>query len=634
MIQDAGIKTSPNDLLPHQLYKENIEILKPALLKLINLSLSTGNVEGVKLADIIPLLKDDSLDPNVLKNYRPVSNLCFLGKLIERVVLKRLNEHLNKQGLRCPEQYAYKKDHSTETLLIKITNDLLIAADEKSATVVMLLDLSAAFDTVDHNLLLTILEKEIGISLPMSSNGCVKRRWPNVSPLDGSPGKPRGTGVSMDRIDDSVTLKLPRRRMNDDRPIPMSDTSHSVVSCRKDTLVGTYNIRTAREGYKRTELVSQFCLSGIEILGIQEHRIVHQEPIRVEKFKEGVSLVTVSAWRNGTMAATGGVGFLLSSKAYSAISLIKPYGSRVLTMSFDGYPRLTAITVYSPTEAAPAEEAEDFHNTLRQAMNDVPAHHLLMTFGDMNARLGKENDDDPRWYFHDRTNRNGGLLRDTALECNMEITNTRFKKRIGKMWTHLSDGTLNKGQLDFVLVRQKWKNSVKNTEAYDIFNSLGSDHRVVVSRVKISLRKTKKPPQRVQYDYSALKRDEELQRKYAVAVQNRFSCLVEEGDDATESYGKLVAAVEAANKTLLSKRTNKKKYDPSSDRRVDAARRELFLAKDKYHHHTLEENREEVAVKKEALKSCYLTVEEEILQEKIRKVESRRTDAGTRKAGS
>ena len=163
IIKDTGIKTSPNDLLPQQLYKENIDILMPVILNLVNLSLSTGNVEGVKLADIIPLLKDDSLDPNVLKNYRPVSNLCFLGKIIERVVLNRLNEHLTRQGLHCPEQYAYKKDHSTETLLIKITNDLLIAADEKSATVVMLLDLSAAFDTVDHNLLLTILEKEIGI---------------------------------------------------------------------------------------------------------------------------------------------------------------------------------------------------------------------------------------------------------------------------------------------------------------------------------------------------------------------------------------------------------------------------------------------------------------------------------------
>ena len=163
IIKDAGIKTSPNDLLPQQLYKENLDTLLPVILKLVNLSLSTGNVEGVKMADIVPLLKDDSLDPNVLKNYRPVSNLCFVGKIIERVVLTRLNDHLTKQGLHCPEQYAYKKNHSTETLLIKITNDLLIAADERSATVVMLLDLSAAFDTVDHNLLLSILEKEIGL---------------------------------------------------------------------------------------------------------------------------------------------------------------------------------------------------------------------------------------------------------------------------------------------------------------------------------------------------------------------------------------------------------------------------------------------------------------------------------------
>ena len=430
-----------------------------------------------------------------------------------------------------------------------------------------------------------------------------------------------GTSVSMDRIDDSIIQKLPVRRMNDDRPIPSTDTSHTVVSCRKDALVGSYNIRTAREGFKRIELVSQFLMSGMEILGIQEHRIVHQEPIKIEKFKEGVSLVTVSAWRNGAGAATGGVGFLLSSRAYNAISLIKPYGSRVLTMSFDGNPRLTTITAYSPTEAAPAEEAEDFHNILRQAMNDVPAHHLLMTFGDMNARLGKESEDDTRWYFHDRTNRNGGLLRDTALECNMEITNTRFQKRTGKMWTHLSDGTLSKGQLDFILVRQKWKNSVKNTEAYNIFNSLGSDHRVVVSRVKISLRKTKKPPQRVHYDYSTLKQDDELQRKYAVAVQNRFSCLVEEEDDATMSYGKLIEAIEAANENLLPKKTRKRRLDPSSDQRVDLARRDLLLAQDKYHQDPIEENREEVVNKKDALKSCYAVVEEELLQDKIQKVE-------------
>ena len=164
IINESGINCSPSDLLPQELYKDNITSLLHVLVDLVNLSLSSGSMEGVKLADIIPLVKDETQDPNILKNYRPVSNLTFLGKLIERVVLKRLNEHLSTNNLNCPEQFAYKKHHSTETLLIKIVNDLMIAADEKSATVVMLLDLSAAFDTVDHDLLLRILKQEIGIS--------------------------------------------------------------------------------------------------------------------------------------------------------------------------------------------------------------------------------------------------------------------------------------------------------------------------------------------------------------------------------------------------------------------------------------------------------------------------------------
>jgi hypothetical protein len=163
IISDTGIKCSPADLLPQQLFKDNINILLPVIVKLVNISLLSGNIDGVKLADIVPLLKDDSLDPNILKNFRPVSNLTFIGKLIERVVLKRLNDHLSANNLHCPDQSAYRKNHSTETLLVRIWNDLLIATDEKKATVVMLLDLSAAFDTVDHGLLLRILKKEIGL---------------------------------------------------------------------------------------------------------------------------------------------------------------------------------------------------------------------------------------------------------------------------------------------------------------------------------------------------------------------------------------------------------------------------------------------------------------------------------------
>lgn len=163
IINEAGIKCSPSDFLPQKLLKENLDIMLPVIVDLVNLSLSTGNIDGIKLADIIPLLKNESYDPNQLKNFRPVSNLTFIGKIIERVVLKQLNEHMSRNNLQCNEQSAYKQNHSTETLLIRIWNDLLVASDENSATILMMLDLSAAFDTVDHGLLLKILKYEIGL---------------------------------------------------------------------------------------------------------------------------------------------------------------------------------------------------------------------------------------------------------------------------------------------------------------------------------------------------------------------------------------------------------------------------------------------------------------------------------------
>ena len=163
IIAESGFKCSPSDILPLKLLKQHFGTLLPTIVDLVNLSLRSSSMDGVKQADIIPLLKNETLDPNVLTNFRPVSNLTFLGKLIERVVLRRLNDHMAENGLHIPEQSAYKKHHSTETLLVRIWNDLLVASEEKSATVVMMLDLSAAFDTVDHDLLLRILKKEIGL---------------------------------------------------------------------------------------------------------------------------------------------------------------------------------------------------------------------------------------------------------------------------------------------------------------------------------------------------------------------------------------------------------------------------------------------------------------------------------------
>ena len=141
----------------------------PAILvfitNIINLSLSTGVFPSdLKSAIVCPLLKKPSLDSEVMKNYRPVSNLSFLSKLIEKVIASRLVKHLQNNGLSDKFQSAYRKFHSTETALLRVQNDILCSIDKGKHVFLILLDLSAAFDTVDHSILLAFLHDFIGLS--------------------------------------------------------------------------------------------------------------------------------------------------------------------------------------------------------------------------------------------------------------------------------------------------------------------------------------------------------------------------------------------------------------------------------------------------------------------------------------
>ena len=108
--------------------------------------------------------KKNGLDSDILKNYRPVSNLTFISEVIEKVISGRLNEHLINNSLFDPLQSAYRDKHSTETALIKVQNDILSALDAGSSAILLMLDLSAAFDTIDHDILLSRLCNVYGIT--------------------------------------------------------------------------------------------------------------------------------------------------------------------------------------------------------------------------------------------------------------------------------------------------------------------------------------------------------------------------------------------------------------------------------------------------------------------------------------
>jgi hypothetical protein len=163
IIQSPG-KSCDLDPLPYSLLMTSLSDILPFLCLVCNSSLSSGVLpECEKVAIITPILKKPGLDTDCTSSYRPVSNLTFLSKLVERLVCRQLTAYLQQHHLLVPQQSAYREHHSTETATLKVASDVFDAMDVGEVTILALLDLSAAFDTVDHEILLRRLHYSYGI---------------------------------------------------------------------------------------------------------------------------------------------------------------------------------------------------------------------------------------------------------------------------------------------------------------------------------------------------------------------------------------------------------------------------------------------------------------------------------------
>ena len=391
----------------------------------------------------------------------------------------------------------------------------------------------------------------------------------------------------------------------------------NVISCRRVSIVSTMNVRTIREQRCREELVSNFVEHNIDVLGIQEHRIFHEEPVRYETIL-GSTLITTSATKNSAGASIGGVGVILNAHAKSAMSRVTSFSDRILIVNFCGNPATTIIVTYCPTNVADEDITEAHYNRLGRAIESIPTHNVLMVIGDFNARLGKE---DARFTFHEETNKNGKFLMELVMEKNLICGNTYFQKRKGKLWTFVSPGG-NKYQLDYILVRKKWKNSLKNVEAYNTFASVGSDHRIVSARMKLSLRKSKTMPGKKQPDWSLLCTDSDLQKQYSIEVRNRFEPLEIAEESATEKYDRFINANREAAEKVIPRKKRTRKTNISSDPRVITAREKIKKEYDTYQKDTSDENRSAYKAAKSNLQKAYNLVEGEMLTNQIKKVEN------------
>ena len=157
-------KTCALDIIPTTRLKEVLGTILPSITHIVNKSLTQGQFyTDWKEALVKPLVKSRILG-TTMTNYRPVRNLQFISKIVEKVTLDQFTQHCNRNSLLPSYQSAYRQYHSCETSLVKLVNDILWAMEKQLVTVVVILDLSAAFDTVDHNLLLEVLENRFGIA--------------------------------------------------------------------------------------------------------------------------------------------------------------------------------------------------------------------------------------------------------------------------------------------------------------------------------------------------------------------------------------------------------------------------------------------------------------------------------------
>ena len=152
------------DPFPTKLLMYHLSYILNIIICIVNLCYSSGVFPTPCKSSInFPLIKKQGLDPEILKNYRPVTKLSFISKIIEKAIATPIHDHLINNDIVDNFQSAYKAGHSCETALLRVYNNIVTTSSRGNGDMLVLLDLSAAFDTIDHDNIFCIFEKYVGI---------------------------------------------------------------------------------------------------------------------------------------------------------------------------------------------------------------------------------------------------------------------------------------------------------------------------------------------------------------------------------------------------------------------------------------------------------------------------------------
>ena len=317
-------KSCELDPIPGSLFKSTARILVPLIGNIINKSLTTGAFPMAwKRAVVKPLLKKPGLEC-IFKNYRPVSNLPAVSKLIEKAAIKQIQDHSDRNNTTPIHQSAYRINHSCETALLFLHNEILSSFEKQEITNLCAIDLSAAFDTVDHEIMRSTMEYTFGLSgntLSWLSSYLAPRSF-NVN---------IGGNISADK---PVTFSVPQGSVAG--PILFNYYTASLPKCIKHDKVcinGFADDHTLHNSYQAGDISAE--TDSIKTLEDSLHSIndwmgqnkLHMNPSKTEYISFGSKIMIKKITENSIIVCNDTV---IRS---SCIKLLGSYLDQSLTMS-------------------------------------------------------------------------------------------------------------------------------------------------------------------------------------------------------------------------------------------------------------------------------------------------------------
>ena len=446
----------------------------------------------------------------------------------------------------------------------------------------------------------------------------------DVGPAPAFPGVASNHAAPPRASNDGDTLNLSRRVLpNRAEPTPRSSKPENIISCKNQTIFSTFNARTLTPKGRLEEFGVNAELNKIDIIAVQEHRFYHPD-VKLKYHSVGsYQLVTSSATKNSVNATVGGVGFLLSPRVSDNLLNIESITPKIMILELEGNPKTTIVCAHSPHNSSTLEELEDFYTSLRSTVEQVPPHNFLVIAGDLNSKLGP---DDVNFTYNKETNRNGEMLLDFLEEFNLFTSNNYFMKPKGQLWTFEYPSGV-RAQLDYLIFRKKWRNSVKNSRSYSSFSSVGSDHRIVSSTVKLSLRSSKKAKPHLMkiIDWKAVSANSVLSKQFSLDVFNKFESLSTsyvDADNIEDVYGTLIKCTEEVALATLPKKEKRSQNKPSNSPSVLEARSHLKTVSSSYHRSPSKALKIQLISAKKGLDDAYLNAEVDFINGKIKKLSS------------